>query len=193
MSTTLEYARKKTIGEWDVDAYKLALAIEEALPGKQFKINAVNEAVAVAFDDDLGSEDIAAVDAIVAQVGQEHPLNALKAARRAAINERTEAMIRVGYEFPPGSGQFLSMSDIAQFNLEVANGARNIPEFTYPVAFSFKDDTGSYACPDADTLNAMWLTALALKRAALDSGRALKDAINVAGTIEEVEAIVDDR
>lgn len=189
-----EYTRKLSVADWDIDPYKLALGIEALLPGKLFKISAVGASLVVSFDGDLGAEEASAIDGLVAEIVQAHdPLLWRKAARRNAINERTEAMIRVGYEFPPGSGQLLSMSDIAQFNLEVANGARDLPEFLYPVAFSFKDDTASYSCPDADTLHAMWLTALALKRRALDSGRALKDAVNIAKSVEEIEAIVDDR
>lgn len=120
-------------------------------------------------------------------------LVALRMRRIQAINQRTEVIIRVGFEFPPGSGQMFSMSDIAQFNLEVANGARDLPELTYPVLFSFIDDSGAYSCPNAATLHYMWLTALSLKRTALDSGRALKNAVTAAATAAELAAVEDTR
>jgi hypothetical protein len=188
------YTRQKSGAGWDIDPYTLALKIEAALPGKPFKISADGQALAVDFADDIGEEAVSLVDGIVATLVQSHdPLTLIKSARRNAVNERTEAIIRVGYEFPPDSVQFFSMSDIAQFNLEVANNARELPDFVYPVSFSFKDDTGSYPCPDADTLHEMWLAALTLKRGALDTGRALKNAISAAGTVEEIDSVVDDR
>jgi hypothetical protein len=120
-------------------------------------------------------------------------LSTIKAAKFAAIDERTVDLIRRGFEFPPGSGQRFSLSNEAQSLLLGAYQSRNDPLFTYPISWNTLDDSGVLEIPDAETLHLFYLQATGTVRARRDSGTALKSQVRAATTTAEVAAVEDTR
>lgn len=119
-------------------------------------------------------------------------LDAVKAEKIAAIDERTRELIKEGFAFAGGG---FSMSDAAQRNwIALSSGMANglIP---FPLTVSTIDESG-HVLKSADELKA-FLGAYLLYQAdpdqPLGAGRALKELVTAAKTVEEVEAIVDDR
>lgn len=119
--------------------------------------------------------------------------DAYKLRAQDRVDARSGQLIGVGLEWPPASGKRLSMSAIAQFNLEVMDRVRDDPAFAYPVAINYGDNSGAYSCPDAAALHGIFLTALGFKRGVLDAGTALKTTIRAAATEAEVDAVGDPR
>jgi len=116
-----------------------------------------------------------------------------KRERVRVVDTRTNEIIDAGFEFPPASGVLFSLSMQAQSKLNGAFIARDEPEFVYPLEWNNIDDTTTVAIADASTLRLFYLQAVGTVKAVLESGTDLKKAINVATTIEEVEAVVDPR
>lgn len=120
-------------------------------------------------------------------------LAAAKAARLAAIDVRTDALIALGFRFPPApEGNLFSLAPSAVQQLIGAYAGREHPLFTYPVKWGALDGT-SVTLPDAASLEMFYLVAVGTVRARLDSGQALKEQVVAAQTLAEVEAVVDNR
>lgn len=115
-------------------------------------------------------------------------LDEFKIFRYEEIDARTEELIALGYTYD--SVQF-SLSQNAQINLIGLDNIRD--ELTYPITYNNIDDTATYSIADATTIHNMYLQALGVKKAHLDSGTALKDQIRAAVDRSAVEAIVDNR
>lgn len=116
-----------------------------------------------------------------------------KEAKIAEIDTRTAELIDQGFEWPPASGIIHSFSLEAQANLLGLELARNDPALVYPVVWNSKDDGATTSLADATEVHGFYLTALATKRAHLDSGTLLKDQVRAALTIAEVDAVIDPR
>ncbi len=119
-------------------------------------------------------------------------LAAIKADRIAAIDTRTAELINRGFSF---AGSQFSMSEAAQRNwIALSSGlANSLLSFPMPVSTI---DESSHVLQSADALKA-FLGAYLLYQAdpnqPLGAGRSLKERITAAATVEEVEAVVDDR
>jgi hypothetical protein len=117
----------------------------------------------------------------------------VKRARCRLVDERTTELITQGFEFPPESGNVFSLSAEAQSNLLGLKTMASDPGFTYPVEYNLLDDSGTYSIPDEATALAFYATAVATKRARLDSGTAIKNQIRAAVSETEVLAVEDNR
>jgi hypothetical protein len=106
------------------------------------------------------------------------------------INRKTEDIIGEGYVF---AGKTFSLSANGQTNILALEVTKDSPNLSYPVSFNTIDDSETFYIPDSETLHEMYLTALATKKSALDSGTDLKNLIKDATTIDEVDAVQDNR
>jgi hypothetical protein len=116
-----------------------------------------------------------------------------KLKRYLEFDAKTNELILQGFEFPPSSGNIFSLTPTAQANLLGTFTAKDNPAFTWPLAWPTKLDDIEYTIPDAATFEMFYLTALGTIRACRDSGTALKEAVRVATSIAEVDAVVDPR
>lgn len=134
-------------------------------------------------------------------------LEKVKAGRISEIDAKTSLLIAShGFEF---GGERFSMSDKAQANWHGMNGALHTALYMvakglmtqqmfdayFPVAASTIDDK-TYKLPDTATVFAFYMTFMQYQSnpsEALASGRDLRTRVMAATTIEELEAIVDDR
>ena len=139
--------------------------------------------------------DIASVDPSPSQADLDTfelgvALAAEKRRKFAAIDARTDELIRLGFTY---SGKQFSLSIESQMKMVGAHAARNEPAMTYPIIWNTLGDEGTYSIVDANDLNGFYLTGVGTLRALLDSGTALKDQIRQATTLAEVEAVTDSR
>jgi len=113
-------------------------------------------------------------------------LSELKQARNNEIDDKTGSLVGLGYTW--ATKQF-SLSQNAQINIIGLDNVRT--ELTYPIIYNTINDSDVHSISDATEIHNMYLTALATKKARLDSGTSLKTQIRNATTIEEVDAVVD--
>jgi len=149
-----------------------------------------NNELRLHFDDTFNASDNTVLDGIIS-AHDDQPLWLYKQLKEEDIDRRTGELISEGYEFPPASGKIFSLSQSAQINILALDNTRT--ELTYPVNYNTKDNLDTYAIPDATTLHNMYLTALSVKKAHLDSGTALKDLVRAATDKAGVDAVVDNR
>jgi len=121
-------------------------------------------------------------------------LAALKATRFAEIDKRTEELIAAGFMY---SGHRLSLSAHAQ---SYWNGLGNLASnglllpSDFPLVVNGLDDADEpYGITDAADAVAIFATGAATVKARLGSGTALKSAIRDAGSVAEVNAVLDER
>ena len=117
-------------------------------------------------------------------------LNGYKDYRFTEIDSKTEEKIKLGFSY---QSKVFSLSANAQTNILALDNTRNDPAMTYPVGYSTLDDSEHYDVLDATDLHNMYLTALATKKAWVDSGTTLKDTVRAATTYTEVQAVIDNR
>ena len=117
-------------------------------------------------------------------------LELYKKEKSELINDRTVELVSNGYSF---GGKVFSLSKNAQTNILALFATKDNPALTYPVEFNTIDDLEKYSAANAPTIEGMYLTALGTKKAHLDSGSILKDAVRAATTKAEVDLVVDNR
>lgn len=115
-------------------------------------------------------------------------LPAYKKEKNLDIDLRSALLIEDGFTY---QGKVFSLSTNAQINISALNQTRN--DLTYPVTYNTIDDIDTYDVVDAADMNAMYMTALAAKKAVLDGGTSLKTQVRQATTKEEVDAVIDNR
>lgn len=119
-------------------------------------------------------------------------LDSAKTARIAAVDLRTQELIAEGFAF---AGKRFSMSEAAQRNwIALSSGLAN-GMLPFPMAVSTVDEH-SHVLAAANDLKAFlgaYMVYQADPAQPLGSGRALKERITAATTIEELDAIADDR
>jgi hypothetical protein len=193
------YTRTQFGSQWDVDPVTLGGEVEAALTGKAFNLKVGRAAggadqMLFSFVDVLTAGEVTTLDTVVSDHKAAFDvLKKLKQQRYAEIDERTKQLIGLGFEFPPTSGSYFSLTLESQIRLEAADASRDLPEFAYPVAWNTLDDDASYSIPDSATMHSFFLTALGTIRARIDSGTSLKDSVRAATTQAELDAVVDGR
>jgi len=114
-------------------------------------------------------------------------LTELKVYRYAEIDNNTGKLVGNGFTY--ASKQF-SLSQNAQINISALDHTRDDVALTYPITYNTIDDLDTYSVIDATDLHTMYLTALATKKAMIDSGSTLKQStVDIAA----VNAIIDNR
>jgi len=117
-------------------------------------------------------------------------LERAKEKKTSEVDEKTRAMTREGFEF---NGKRFSLSDNAQRTLNGAYSAKDHPTFVYPLEWNTLDNSAKIDIASPEVLEGFYLTAVGTVRSIRESGTALKNAVRDATTIEEVDAIVDNR
>ena len=115
-------------------------------------------------------------------------LDELRALRMAEIDAKTEELISEGFTY---QSKLFSLSLNSQINISALNQSRT--ELSYPITYNTKDDMDAYSVTDATDMNNMYMTALSVKKAHLDSGSSLKQQIRDAADIAAVNAVIDNR
>ena len=113
-----------------------------------------------------------------------------KQLRYHEIDQRTGELILQGFVYQTKT---FSLSTNAQTNILALDNTRDDPALTYPIKYNTLDDLDSYDVVDSADLHSMYLTALATKKATVDSGTVLKTSIRNANTQAEVDAVIDNR
>lgn len=145
--------------------------------------------VSVMLADDPSGAERTALDAVVAAHDPVTPtLEVAKAAKRAAIDRKTSAVIAAGFAH---SGKVFSLSLEAQSYWTNMYQAREM--LTYPLRVNTLDDGDAHDVADVAEVSAMYGAAVEAVRAALAGGTSLKDAVRAATTVAEVAAVVDTR
>ena len=114
----------------------------------------------------------------------------LKIARYEMIDKRTGELVSQGFTY---ASKVFSLSQNAQINISALDHTRDDVALTYPITYNTIDDLDSYIVIDAVDLHNMYLTALATKKAHIDSGSSLKQQVRDAIDIAAVNAIIDNR
>jgi hypothetical protein len=117
-------------------------------------------------------------------------LEIYKQERFEQIDSKTTELIGQGYTY---SGKQFSLSEDAQTNILALFTTKDDPILTYPIRFNTLDNLGFYDAIDSTTISNMYYTALATKKAHLDTGTALKDQIRNAVTKNDIDSINDNR
>ncbi len=117
-------------------------------------------------------------------------LNEYKAVRYNEIDSRTGELIANGFAY---QSLVFSLSQNAQINILGLDNTKDDPALTYPIEYSTIDDSDHYYVQNATDLHYMYLTALATKKAHVDSGTVLKDLVRDAVDENAVLAIADNR
>ena len=122
------------------------------------------------------------------EVGPGATIEDYKKMKYCQIDERTSQLISLGYSY---GGELFSLSMNAQTNILALDHSRL--ELSYPIEYNTKNDESVYSIADATTVHNMYLTALATKKARLDSGTVFKTQVRDATTIQEVRDVYDNR
>ena len=139
--------------------------------------------------DSWGASNDSELDSLMLS-NEDVTLSQYKHIKNEEINHITSEMIQGGYSF---DGKTFSLSSNAQTNLIALFATKDHAALTYPIEFNTLDDLDNYYASSAATIEGMYLTALGTKKALLDSGSVLKDAVRAATTKAEVDLIIDPR
>jgi hypothetical protein len=123
-------------------------------------------------------------------ITQDDWIDSYRSQKFAEINNNTQALIELGYSY---SGNTFSLSEKAQTNILALYSTRDDENLSYPILFNTKDDLDTFEAVDSQAISNMYYSALATKKAHLDSGTILKDQIRSASTIAEIDSVQDDR
>lgn len=117
-------------------------------------------------------------------------LEQAKAAKIAAIDARSHALLTAGLEVADGA--VISTSEAAQRNLLMLSVGVQVGSTTLPQGVSTVDG-GEYVIVDANDLTRIQNLWTQRMTGVLDAGRQLRLAVLAAETVEAVNAIVDER
>jgi hypothetical protein len=112
-----------------------------------------------------------------------------KVNKNILIDIKTQELISGGFTY---NASIFSLSSKAQTNWIGLEQADALGLITFPYNVTTKDDLEHSIISSAD-LTGFYATGLGIKSAHISSGRDLKQLVNVATTIAEVDAVVDNR
>jgi hypothetical protein len=118
-------------------------------------------------------------------------LDQMKKAKTLQIQDKSAALMGTGFEYPASSGKFFALSQENQINMIAVNVFQ--ANVTWPVRWNTLDGLGTHDVVDSTDMATMALTAVGTKRAIVDSGTALLDAVRDAQTVADLDAVVDNR
>ena len=181
-------------GEVDFSSLVKELA-QAGLSQRPFLMRGYTSALRIGFAGVVSQQDRTLLDALVASHNQiSKLLDSLKERRLRDIDIRTSELIATGsFEYPEASGFMFSMTTTAQFNTLVMYTRRNDGNFTYPVVRSIKNNKSSISLSDVSAVEAFYAASEIAVRSVLDNGNILKEQVNDATTMEQVNAVVDNR
>lgn len=173
--------------DMDVPADVLLLAREiESGVGVSNYIVTSPAGVEINFEEPLTKEAHLALGQIVAG----HNLSAAKKVKKDAIDARTNVLIEEGFLF---NGTAFPLTQEHRLYWTAMYASRNEPSIAFPIKVWSKDGDSSIDIQNVAELEGFCLSALAAAKGHLDSGMALKQAVNEAADVAAVEAVTDDR
>lgn len=121
-------------------------------------------------------------------------LDNLQNKRYEEIDEKTQELILLGFEYPASSGNIFSLTANAQrLYMVIKNISEDIGYTDYPIKKTVMDDSFDYSITDATDAKSMYDTSLLKIKSKIDSGITLKAQIRDAATIAAINAIIDNR
>lgn len=143
--------------------------------------------VQIEFFTDLTTEQSDALDAFMA--AYDGDIAFARNGRRQGIDRVTSSIFNRGFTY---DGVRFSLSVEAQANWNRMAAKHAAGNLTFPVDISTKTG-GSYTIADATAYEAFESACMTAIETILDTGRSLRAQVNSASTVEEINAIVDDR
>lgn len=140
----------------------------------------------IELDGDPSPEDAATISAVVSS----HGLDAKKQSLCSQIDKRTDELIDEGFVY--GLKKY-SCSLRSQAKAASIHQFKDDPDVTYPIKWNTRDNRGAGQIVSGADLEGFFKTALGTVRYHVDSGTALKDLVRSATTMQELDAIKDDR
>jgi hypothetical protein len=197
------YTRTLVDGLWDVTPKDLNQQAAAAIPGVQFVTRAGGPDITVEATPDLTAPQVTTLDALVASmIAAFDPLPETKAIKVQQIRDNTEAFIaqgavwdtRVYMSTEQGRFDILGIFAVAVkvTDAGVWTESAAAPGF-FPVGVTTTDGTYREEFVDAPEFQPFFLTMMGTYKYWKDTGRALRDQVNAATTVAEVDAIVDNR
>lgn len=115
----------------------------------------------------------------------------IKAIKCAEIDKKTRALISQGFTY---DGHVFSLSEQAQMNVVGLKTPIDMGWVTFPHKMStMMPDIPEYVVADAAAYYNIYATAVGTIKAHMDSGRDIKKLVAACATVEEIDAIEDDR
>lgn len=171
----------------DLDNLRAQISSSELPPLHDVTISPCGTQLFVCFSDELSTEHRGLLDNIIESVNS-NVLELLKDNRKKEIDEKTSDIISAGFLF---RGIIFSGSVQSQNRIMGAYLAKDM--VTYPIRWFSKDDMSYLDITDSEMLIEFFATGFGALKSKIDIGSALKLSINNANSIEEVNAIVDER
>ena len=144
--------------------------------------------ITIVFDVDLTADETAVLDAAMGNYDGE--LYTARALRMRNVDVRTRELLAQGFLYD-GHVFSLSLEAQANWNRMIAKHAADKLTFPTDEVSTFYGVRHSFV--DAASFNAFADAYLAAVDTVIESGRALKDQINAATTVGDVNAVIDDR
>ena len=153
-----------------------------------------SQSCVLSFSRALSTEEVGTLDTVVEDYSQAtgpevDELLVAQSAKLSEIDTNTRNIIHKGFDF---NSEHFSLSDNAQKNWMGNLVAKGEGLVTFPLAVT-TDDDAEYTISDETELVQFSATALAGVNTPIATGRALKLLVKAAATVEEVDAVVDDR
>ena len=117
-------------------------------------------------------------------------LDRAKQAKNQRIDDRSVDLEAEGFTY---SGKKLGLTGIAQSRAAALKHIVTDPSVSFPITVETADGLDSIEIANPGAFNQYYTEQALASRAIQDSGDALKNQVRAATTIEEVDAIVDDR
>lgn len=202
-SSTLSVGDKRIIGSdlyvyfpSSIDGIKPTDKTEPTQLGRWVK-KSFDPSLVIVVDDnyDFGSNasvDITSpgIESLLSKFGVPFTLNELKRAKFDEINEKSGALIREGgHNY---GGKVFSLKETAQLNVLGAERKKDLAQL-YPIVFNTIDDMDEISLENSTDVDNFFMSALAAKKAILDSGSTLKRSVRSATTKTEIDAVIDNR
>ena len=174
-----------TVEEADLHVELAALAVPE------FRhVDFDGSTITVVTEGTPSPANIAAIDAAIAAHVAPTALQRAKIAKHRRIDERSDDLVDRGFLH---NGKKFSMTVNAQGR---AAGLRHVatdPGISFPLQINTIDDSETFELSTPAAFNTWHKDMMLAVRAIVDAGTVIKNQVRAATTIEEVEAIVDDR
>jgi len=183
--TTNPHAENNYFNKWLRDNYS-----------PDFKGTSQGDSIYLYFESEPDEEVKTAITDFYNAITEADCLHVYQTLKMNEIRIKTNELIAQGYVFA-GKTFALSrnidgvyMTD-PQTNILALHTSKD--DLTYPIIFNTIDGFDYFSCPDGATIEAMYLTALATKKAYEDSATLLVQSVTAATTRSQVENIIDPR
>ena len=199
------FTRNQTSYGWDIpdnpyhiDSYgnpiPLAKEVEAALPGMPFTLRCDGTQATFSFDSTLSPSEETTLNNTVEthRLDTEGDLDGVKLSAITSIDTDVQNRIinGTGYEYPPLSGKYLSLSLPAQIKINGLFNAKDFTSFSYPINVRTKDDKQRVTINDSVEATNMFDAAVDAVRILLDVAEQAKEDVMNSTSKAAVDAIL---